>query len=1253
MSFRLKTILGVALIEAVLLFLLVWSGLRYIESSNEQEFTQRAWATVKSFAVTTKDAVLATDLASLESFVDEVMTYPGVLYARVRDMDGVVLAEKGEPANPAGDFVADVDVAGVTDGVFDTFVEIEEADTLFGRVEIGLSVTALQDLIADARKYSIGIALVEMGLVALFSFILGLYLTRQLTNLTRASERIADGELGYQVPIRGNDELAQTAKAFNLMSERVSFSYQQVADRELNLRTVLENIQDGILTASLDGEVLSLSPAASGIFGYAEGAAGSVVLEDLVAADDWSDLSGRIGDSGSDFWGSRREVTGRHRDGSHFPMEITLTRTIQGEREILVVVVRDISERKDAEERLRLRDRIITASSVGVAIVDAGRADLPLEYVNPAFETITGYSACEVLGKNCRFLQGPDTDPEALEEIRRSLKHGRDTQVLLRNYRKDGSRFWNELLITPIRDERGRLTHFVGLQNDVTERVEGELELAESEAHLRGVLDATHDAIVVSDDHGVIESFNRGAERMFGYKAEDMVGRNVSVLTPSPHRERHDHYMAQYRESGVPGVVGQEREFEAQRADGTLFPIALRVNEMHTGGRCTFIGVIHDITERKQKENALRQAKEAAEEAAAAKSQFLANMSHEIRTPMHGVLGALEMLRVTRLGQDQMRYLETANSSAEVLLTVIDEILDFSRLEAGKLHIETLDFDPRKAVEDVTAMLGHRAFERGLEIVSYIGPAVPERLKGDPIRLRQVLINLVGNALKFTERGEVVLNLTVVQQEKGRSVLRFEVKDTGIGIPDEKQASLFDAFVQADGSTSRRYGGTGLGLSISRRLVELMGGEIGVESTIGVGSNFWFRLPFEHPVQSKAPSAREFAGQRILIVDDNATNRIIMHRYLTGWGSSPGSAADGEEALAKMQDSALGGQPYDLALLDYHMPGMNGAELSRRIRADEALRGTRLIMVSSEGYSEALEAQLKVDIWLTKPLRQSDLHDAIATVFGGMEQRSAAEPETKPRLVDFAGERVLLVEDNPVSQSLGREMLRRRGLDVQTASNGLEAVEMATQGEFDIILMDVQMPDMDGYAATGHILQWERENGRRHTPIIALTAHALPQDRDRCLAAGMDDYLVKPYNQESLSDVIARWLSPSHEREEPDASSLGPENVFDGDKLGEIRDMMGDNFPVLLGQFQDGLVEQMRSVESAVDACDVVKFREAVHRVKNNAGDLGASRLFDVACDLEKQLADGRFEPDLAQRFLADGKQVLTAVKDLLTGESA
>ncbi len=595
-------------------------------------------------------------------------------------------------------------------------------------------------------------------------------------------------------------------------------------------------------------------------------------------------------------------------------------------------------------------------------IADATRSNLPVTYVNQGFTRITGYTPEEVVGKNCRFLQGPETERDALDRIRAALREQTDVNVVLRNYAKDGREFWNDLAITPIRDGRGRVTHFVALQNDITERVRAQREIAAREAYLRRVLNSTQDAIIVIDAQGLIESFNAGAEAMFGYRTEEIIGRNVSLLAPPPHRQQHDDYLRRYRETGHTHILGVEREFEAQRQDGSTFPMALRVNEMGEAGTHRFIGVIRDITEQKRTENALREAKDAAEAAAEAKTQFLANMSHEIRTPMHGVLGSLEMLRDTPLSAPQKRYLDTANTSAEILLTLIDEVLDFSRLEAGKLRIETLDFELRRTVEDVTAMLGQRAHAKRLELACFIAPAVPDRLKGDPIRLRQILTNLVGNAIKFTQHGEVVVSVAAERPEATPAMLRFEVRDTGIGIPVDKQPLLFQPFVQADSATTRRFGGTGLGLSIARRLAELMGGEIGLESEPGVGSRFWVRLPFAVAAPEETGARTDFSGARMLIVDDNATNRIILHRYLTAWGVQPDSAGGGEEALAKLQDAAAAGRPYQLVLLDFNMPGMDGLMLAKGLRRDPALTGTRLLMLSSSSQDPAVVGELGIDV---------------------------------------------------------------------------------------------------------------------------------------------------------------------------------------------------------------------------------------------------------------------------------------------------
>jgi PAS domain S-box-containing protein len=785
----------------------------------------------------------------------------------------------------------------------------------------------------------------------------------------------------------------------------------------------------------------------------------------------------------------------------------------------------------------------------------------------------------------------------------------------------------------------------VALQTDVSSRIEAQQAITRSEEQLRRVLNATHDGIIVIDDRGAIVSFNAGAERLFGYTVEEVHGRNISMIVPEPHRAHHDAYLQRYLATGESRIMGLEREFEAQRKDGVSIWIALRVGVLEgepgtpasRDGRRRFIGVVHDITERKRGEVELRHAKEAAEDAAIAKSEFLASMSHEIRTPMHGVLGSIEMLQDTALTGQQQRYLETARTSAGMLLGVIDEILDFSRLEAGKLRIEALDFDPRRTVEDVTAMLAQRAHSKKLELACYIAPEVPELMRGDPIRLRQVLVNLVGNAIKFTERGEVVVSVSAVPGLGSERVLRIEVRDTGIGIARDKQATLFQPFTQADSSMSRRFGGSGLGLSIAKRLVELMQGSIGFESVAEQGSRFWFTLPLQRATAgSRDARSRVFAGTRVLVVDDNATNRIILHRYLTAWGSQSSSAANGEEALAKLQDAATSGRPYEIALLDLNMPGMDGYTLVQQIRQDPALAAMPLIMLSSSVQDTERIEGLGVDVWLDKPLRQSDLHDAIATVLHQRAPVPAPLAVPNGTTLQFAGERVLLVEDNPVTQDVGMQMLRKRGLDVEVADDGRQAVDRVRQQDFDLVLMDIQMPGMDGYAATRAIRAWEAENGRPRMPIVALTAHALPADRDRCLAAGMDDYIVKPYSAQALATMVARWLMPpgvvaaAHVDTAP--APLGPlaDPVIDTARYAQVLAVMGAAMGPLLDKVIETMDSEIRQILAAAGAAEMGTLRELMHRLKNTAGDIGATQVYALAATTERRLIDApAATPDL------------------------
>jgi PAS domain S-box-containing protein len=667
------------------------------------------------------------------------------------------------------------------------------------------------------------------------------------------------------------------------------------------------------------------------------------------------------------------------------------------------------------------------------------------------------------------------------------------------------------------------------LEQLLEERKRSEEEARKSHEMIRLLLDSTAEAIYGLDAQGLCTFANSACLRLLGHTQEsDLLGKNMHDLA---HHTRPDG--TPYPVSDCPlylGFVGGHAVHAEDevfwRKDGSSFPAevwshAVVRGETKLGAVVTLV----DVTERKLREQELRSAKEAAEEANRAKSQFLANMSHEIRTPMNGILGMTELTLDTELTKEQRDNLGLVRLSAESLLTVLNDILDFSKIEAGKLDFESIPFDLRESLGEAMQTLSFRAHQKGLELIYDVQPDVPEALIGDPGRMRQILVNLIGNAIKFTEHGEIFVSVALQAEELQRVRLQISVTDTGIGIPLDRQDKIFEAFSQADGSTSRRFGGTGLGLTISTRLVELMGGRIWVESEPGKGSTFHFTSSLAVQEKVVAPptvDAGQLRGLPVLIVDDNLTNRKVLVGMLSRWGMNS-TSVDGAQAAIPTMEAALGAaHPFAFVIVDGQMPGIDGFTLVKQIQERAEFSGTIILMLTSMGKKgdAARCRELGIAAYLVKPARQSELLETLCRVLRKSPDTESATLVTRHTLREERSRlQILLAEDNLVNQTLAVRLLEKRGYVVTVVGDGRAAIAALEKQSYDVVLMDVQMPEMDGFEATA-VIRKNEESGARHTPIVAMTAHALKGDRERCLASGMDDYLPKPIRSAELFAAI-------------------------------------------------------------------------------------------------------------------------------------
>jgi PAS domain S-box-containing protein len=893
-------------------------------------------------------------------------------------------------------------------------------------------------------------------------------------------------------------------------------------------------------------------------------------------------------------------------------------------------------ERKRAEEELRKSRERFQLAMRGSG---DGFWDWDLEsgkvYFSPRWKSALGFADDEIgdTFEEWEKRLHPEDRERALATVRAYFEGRTQTYELEhRLQHKDGSYRWTLARGVALRDASGKPYRMAGSHTDITERKHTEEALRDSEALYHSLVETLPLMNVLRKDlRGKFTFANRLFCQSIGKPLSAILGKTDHDFYPA-------HLADKYRQDDQ-AVIEKRLTLNAveenHMPDGTrLFVQVLKTPVYDSrGGVVGTQAIFWDVTERKLAEEQMQRAKEAAEAANRAKSDFLANMSHEIRTPMNAIIGMTELVLQTDLTAEQHEYLELVKKSADSLLAVINDILDFSKVEAGKLDFDTVPFVLRDMLGDLLNTLAPRAHQKGLELACHVVPSVPDRLLGDPVRLGQILTNLVGNAVKFTERGEVVVEVGKATTDNADSsgpsmiLLHLSVRDTGIGVPPAKQDFIFEAFAQADGSTTRRYGGTGLGLAIAKRLVERLGGRIWVESEVGKGSTFHFTVPFvvqQGKLASSLPAeAPHVKGLPVLVVDDNATNRRILDEILTNWQMRPALAESGPAALDLLRQAAARGEPFPLALIDVHMPEMDGYMLAERVRQRPELAGVTLIVLTSGGQpgDAGRRRELGITASLTKPVKQADLWKVIMQALGmpldaeddTRETPSRARPKGVRRL------RVLVAEDNLVNQRLAASLLEKRGHAVRVASTGREALECLEREPFDVVLMDVQMPEMDGYEATVAIRRQEAGQGG-HIPIIAMTAYAMRGDRERCLLAGMDRYISKPIraqelfeNVEGIAALAAAVSAPAPQPDSQQTTGAILDVQHALTRVGQDQELLRE----LAGLFLKDCPRLVEEIRAAIVAGNAHKLKTAAHSLKGAVDNFAAKPAFEAALRLE------------------------------------
>jgi PAS domain S-box-containing protein len=1114
--------------------------------------------------------------------------------------------------------------------------------------------------ISNLKRFMGAFAAALMLITVLASFYIANKSTKPIRELTQSSIEITAGNLDTEINVESNDELGVLAQSFSTMRDSIRQAHdvleQRVEERTAELKKLSTAVEQGpasVVITDPRGTTEYVNSRFCQVTGYtveeAVGRNPRILKSGKTPSEVYRELWKTLSSGGE--W--RGELLNKKKNGEEFweSASISPIKNEKGETTHFVAVKEDVTEQKKIRESLRESEEKsrLLLQSVGEGIFGVD-LDGKVAFINPAANRMLGYGPEELIGKEIHEkIHHSHADGSAYPKSECPMyltradgtDHHIADEVL---WRKDGSSFPVEYTSMPIKKNEqvvGAVITFM----DITERKRTEEVVKEKEAQLSTAVNSMVGGIFMIDKNLNFQLTNEQFHELYDFPKEQ-TKKGMPFINLLRTRAKRGEY-----------GPGDPEELVAKRLEMYNDPAQAKQLTMYEdkvpGNRTTevyraptqdggFVFVINEITERKKAEGELRIAKETAVEATKAKSEFLANMSHEIRTPMNAIIGMAHLALKTDLTAKQYDYLKKVDSSAKSLLGIINDILDFSKIEAGKLDMESVDFQLEDTLDNISTLVGIKTQEKGLELLFKTDPSVPTALVGDPLRLGQILINLSNNAVKFTKEGEIVISTELVKKDKAQVTLKFSVQDTGVGMTSEQAAKLFQPFMQADSSTTRKYGGTGLGLTISKRLAEMMGGEIWVESEQDRGSIFSFTAKFglgKEKAKKQYKPASELRGMKVLVVDDNATSRDILQEMLESFTFEVTVAASGPEGITELE-SAKEDRPFELVVMDWKMPGMDGIEASRRIKNHEGLsKIPAIVLVTAYGREEIMQQAQEVGLegFLLKPVNPSMLFDTIIQAFGeALPETSRIAQRREQEVValeHIRGANVLLVEDNEINQQVAREILEGAGLNVALANDGQEGVNAVKECNYDVVLMDVQMPVMDGYTATREI---RKDKQFKDLPIIAMTAHAMAGDEDKSLQAGMDGHVTKPIDPDQLFSTLQKWIKPSEKRvqaQQPEvpveqfesdkavpAEDELPESLSGFDLADGLRRLQGNKrlYRKLLLSFATDYNAVANEIRQALDAEDFDQAHSLVHNLKGLAGNLAATELQAAAMNMEK-----------------------------------